>query len=66
MIGIRHLQQLLMLDELLPKNQGATKELINSKTSLQQYRKSDNHENDSCIICITDFEENDGIRFVSS
>ena len=66
MIGIRHfnVQQLLMLDELLPKNQGATKEMINNKTSIQQYHKSDNHENDNCIICITDFEENEGIRFV--
>lgn len=63
MLGVRHLQQLLMLDELLPKNQGATKEMISNNTSLQQYRKSDNHENDSCIICITDFEENEGIRY---
>ena len=45
-----------MLDELLPKNQGATKEMISNKTSLQQYHKSDNHENDSCIICISDLE----------
>ena len=63
MIGIRfHLQQLLMLDELIPKNQGASKELIASKTSLLQYHKSDNHENDTCIICISDLEEMDGIR----
>ncbi|XP_063675229.1 uncharacterized protein LOC134811987 isoform X5 [Bolinopsis microptera] len=57
-------EQLLMLDELLPKNQGATKEMISNKTSLQQYHKSDNHENDSCIICITDFEESEGIRLL--
>ncbi|KAL5255662.1 hypothetical protein ACHWQZ_G011032 [Mnemiopsis leidyi] len=57
-------EQLLMLDELLPKNQGATKEMISNKTSLQQYHKSDNHENDSCIICISDFEENEGIRLL--
>ena len=57
-------EQLLMLDELLPRNQGATKEVISHSTSLQQYKKSDDHENDSCIICITDFEENDGIRML--
>lgn len=57
-------EQLLMLDELLPRNQGATKEMISNNTSLQQYNKADCHENDNCIICITDFEENDGIRML--
>ena len=62
---LRYLQQLLMLDELLPKNQGATKEMIANNTSLQQFHKIDCHENESCIICITDFQENDGIRLVN-
>ena len=34
--------------------------LIESKTSLLQFKKGEVYENDSCTICIADFEENDG------
>lgn len=58
-------EQLLSLDDMIPKHfMGASKELIESKTSLLQFKKGEVYENDSCTICIADFEENDGIRML--
>jgi len=58
-------EQLLSLDDMIPKHfMGASKELIESKTSLLQFRKCEVYENDSCTVCIADFEESDGIRML--